>query len=523
MSARSEPLPGAGGLRLPARARTTTSTAGAATATKSKAMSVGTMAIMTAATVVTSLRGLPMMAQEELTMFGYIAFAVLLFLIPAALVSAELGGAFAGREGGVYTWVGEAFGQRFGFLAVWLQWIQNVVWYPTGLAFAAAAVAFIWDDADLAGKNVYVGLFCIVSYWVATFVALSGTDLLVKVTKFGFVLGTIVPGVILLGLFGWWVVKGYDLGWDTTDNSAVTVVTDGHAHPRWFPNYTGLGTLSFLAGILLLFAGVEVQAVHQNEMKDSKTGFPKAMILAAIISAAIFTIGALAVSGILPYNSINLQTGVFDTLWRVLDETGGGSVIMPILAALIGYGALGGALAWIGGPSKGLLKTAKDGCLPPVMQQTNSKGIQRNILILQGIIVTLISSIYLIMDDVSSAFFLISAMTISLYIVMYLMLYAAAIKLRYQRPDLPRTFKIPGGKAGLWAVCGIGFAAVAFALVLSFVPPDQLPIGNSTTYILIVAAGLIVFTGLPMLIQAMRKPEWAANADGDTPAPATTA
>lgn len=402
MSSHAQPLRGT---VRPARAK---AEAPAKAVSQVKAMTVSTMAIMTAATIVTSLRGLPMMAQEELTMFFYIGFAVLLFLIPAALVSAELGGAFAGRKGGVYTWIGEAFGQRFGFLAVWLQWIQNVVWYPTGLGFAAAAVAYIVDDTGLANNNVFVGVFCIVAYWAATLVALSGTDLMVKVTKYGFVIGTIVPGVLLLGLFALWVLQGNDLGWDTASNAAVTT-TDaaGHTHPRWFPHFGGLGTLSFLAGILLLFAGVEVQAVHQNEMKDSKTGFPRAMILAAAISAVIFTVGALAVAGILPYNSINLQTGVFDTLWRVLDETGGGSVLMPILAALIGYGAIGGALAWIGGPSKGLLKTAKDGCLPPIMQQTNSKGIQRNILILQGIIVTLISSIYLIMDDVSSAFFLI--------------------------------------------------------------------------------------------------------------------
>jgi amino acid transporter len=98
-------------------------------------MSVPTVGFLTAAAVVTSLRGLPVMAAEEWTMFVYIGFAVILFLIPAALVSAELGSAFSNRRGGVYTWIGEAFGQRWGFVGVWLQWIQNVVWYPTGLAF----------------------------------------------------------------------------------------------------------------------------------------------------------------------------------------------------------------------------------------------------------------------------------------------------------------------------------------------------------------------------------------------------
>ena len=94
---------------------------------------------MTAAAVI-SLRGLPMMAQEELTMFFYIFFATFLFLIPAALVGAELGSAFASKGGGVYTWVKEAVNKHLGFTAIFLQWIQNVVLYPTVLCFAAASL-----------------------------------------------------------------------------------------------------------------------------------------------------------------------------------------------------------------------------------------------------------------------------------------------------------------------------------------------------------------------------------------------
>ena len=93
-----------------------------------RSMTVSTVALLTAASIVTSLRGLPVMGKEELTMLAYIAFATVLFLIPAALVSAELRSAFGARAGAVYTWVGEAFGGRWGFVAIWLQWIQNVVW-----------------------------------------------------------------------------------------------------------------------------------------------------------------------------------------------------------------------------------------------------------------------------------------------------------------------------------------------------------------------------------------------------------
>lgn len=471
---------------------------------KASGMTAWTLGMVTAATVVTSLRGLPSMAKEELTMLFYIGFSTLLFLIPAGLVAAELGGRFANRTGGVYTWVGEAFGSRWGFLAIWLQWIQNVVWYPTGLSFAAAAIAFAIGDPGLANHNVYVGVFCIAAYWLATLVALTGTRALTKVTQYGFVLGTVVPGVVLLVLFAWWWLAGHPIGWETATDPAVSV----HEHPRWAPYVTGLGTLAFLGTILLNFAGVEAQAVHATELRSPRRQYPTAILIAAVVSFAIFTVGSLAVAAIVPYDRINLNSGVFDTLTSAFTTLMGVGWPVPVLSVLICYGALGGALAWLAGPSRGLLATAHDGMLPPVLQRTNRNGMQRNILIVQGVIVTLISSIYLFMADVSAAFFLISSMTISLYIIMYLLMYAAAIRLRRRRGEEGRGFRIPGGAPGLYAVAGIGFLAVAFALVLCFVPPDQLEVGTPAVYIGTVAAGAVVFTAIPMIIYALRRPSW---------------
>ena len=115
-----------------------------------------------------------------------------MFLLPASLVAAELGGAFSKQGGGVYTWVKEAFGSRWGFTAIWLQWIQNVVWYPTVLAFAAGALAYLFMDPGLAEKGSYTGIVILVCYWGATFVTLAGTSIVSSVTKYGVLLGTVI-------------------------------------------------------------------------------------------------------------------------------------------------------------------------------------------------------------------------------------------------------------------------------------------------------------------------------------------
>ncbi len=470
---------------------------------KTKAISIVGIALMTVAAVV-SLRGLPMMAQEGTALLFYIGFAGLLFLIPAALVAAELGGMFAHTSGGVYYWVKEAYGPRFGFVAIWLQWVQNVVWYPTVLAFAAASLTYVIGRPELAGNGFYTGSVIIVFYWFATFMALKGTNTIARLTSLGFLAGTILPGVVIIALGAMWVADGNPVAFLSEATS------DGKVHPHFFPHVTGLSSLAYLGGIILLFAGVEVHAVHANELRNPSRDFPVAILLSVVIIVVLFLLGSLALAAIVPKDQIALDQGPMQAFSVALSAFKLGWLV-PVLAFLMALGALAGVMSWITGPSRGLLRTATEGELPPVLAKTNSEGIQINILLTQGVIVTLLASLYFFIKNVSVAFFLLSAMTITLYLVMYMLMYATAIKLRIKQPDASRTYRIPGGLIGMWIVAGIGFAGVTFAFVTSFFPPSQLPIGNSATYVGIVTAGFVFFIGLPIVIHSFKKPSWQSG------------
>lgn len=468
-----------------------------------KNITTGQLALMTAAAVI-SLRGLPMMAQEEITMFFYIGFATFLFLIPAALVAAELGSAFAAEGGGVYTWVKEAFNKRMGFTAIFLQWIQNVVWYPTVLGFAAACIAYMVGKPELSQDGVYVGVFAIVMYWLATLLTFMGTSFISKITSQGFLIGTVLPGVIIIIVALVWVMGGNPVSFEHIPDtvSQIVNVEAGHAHPRFFPHMTGMSDIAFLAGILLLFAGVEVHAVHAQELKNPQRQFPAAMLLAALISFVLFTFGSLAVAIVAPYKTINLQSGVLETFHDVFAHYNV-SWLTNVMGLLTAFGALAGVMSWISGPSRGLLWTAKEGLLPDFMKKTNNNGVQINILLLQGAIVTVLSSLYIVMKDVSVAFFLLTALTIGVYLVMYMMMYLAGIKLRYTQPDLPRGYKVPGGKAGMWIVAGVGFLAVVFSFIVTFFPPSQLPVGSPAFYTGLVTVGTAFFVIIPFVISGI--------------------
>ena len=468
-----------------------------------RGLGVTAIGFMTAAAIVTSLRGLPTMARTEMTMFVYLAFSLIFFLVPGALVSAELGGMYAGSEGGVYRWVGEAFHERWGFTAQWLQWIQNVVWYPTGIAFIAAGAAYLIGKPGEASDNYYIGVFVIIAYWLSTLVVLKGVAFFAKVASIAFVIGTVVPGLVLLGLFFYWVASGHPIGWEGTLGAGLGT----RGHPAFWPTFTGLSSVAFLAGFILLFAGVETQSVHVTEMRRPRS-FPRAVLFGAAISAVIFILGSLAIAGVVPYSRLSLLGAVFYSFQLVLGQTLHVGWVARIMDLLIAVGGLSGVLAWLGGPPRGMLVTTQNGALAPVLQRVNKQGMPVGILVSQGIIVTLISCIYFLMKNVDVGFFLISALTVALYLMMYLLMYLAGLRLRYSRPRLDRPFAVPGGNTGMWVVAVVGFLGAAFAFVTSFFPPTLLPVGTPTLYVVLVAVGTVVLGGLPLLLYQTRRQSW---------------
>lgn len=463
-------------------------------------ITVVSLTLMIAAAV-TSLRGVPLMSQEELTMFVYLIFAAIFFLIPAALVSAELGTAYAEQGGGVYTWVKEAYNKKTGFVAVFLQWIQNIVWYPTTLAFGAAAVAYIIDRPDLATDGKFIGTFAIIIYWISTFISLKGTSVVSRISSKGFFIGTIVPLVILIGLAVFWAMDGNPLAFDSipANQTEITSTIDGVTKPLFFPHLAGLGNIVFLSTIILLFSGIEALAVHASELDSPNKQYPKAMLMASILCFVILSLGALSVATILPYNQITLQAGAMESFKLVFTHYNL-EWMTNVIAVLVVIGCASCIISWISGPSTALLYTAKDGQLPKFLTVVNKEGIQKNILLVQGALVTLLCAMYFVIEDVSVAFFLLSSLTGALYLIMYMLMYLTGMRLRKTQPNLVRPYQVPGGKNGMKIFGGVGFVAVAFAFVLCFIPPSQLPISNPSDYVMFIVGGVFVFVLLPIVI-----------------------
>ena len=127
------------------------------------------------------------------------------------------------------------------------------------------------------------------------------------------------------------------------------------------------------------------------------------------------------------------------------------------------------------------------------------------ILLWQGIIFTVLCSAFIIMPSVSSAFWVLSDVTAILALLVYVAMFPAAIILRYKFPDKKRTFKIPGGKIGLWFTCLLGLFTSIAGVIIGFFPPSQIPVGNLVTYEIIISIGVIVGCVIPFLFIMMMR------------------
>ena len=460
-------------------------------------LSVMTLAIMNV-TAVVSLRGLPAEAVYGLSSAFYYLFAAIVFLIPTAMVAAELAAMFADKQGGVFRWVGEAYGARTGFLAIWLQWIESTIWYPTVLTFGAVSIAFIGmndtHDALLASNKVFTLCMVLAIYWIATLIALKGLGWVGKISKWGGMIGTIIPAGLLIVL------------------GIIYISTGGHNHmdmsQGFFPDLTNFDNLVLASSIFLFYAGMEMMGIHVMDVKNPSRNYPKAIVIGSLVTVLIFVLGTFSLGFIIPAKDINLTQSLligFDNYFHYLRI----SWASPIIAVALMFGVLAGVLTWVSGPSKGIFAVGRAGYLPPFFQKSNKNGVQRNILLIQGGVVTLLALLFVVMPSVQSFYQILSQLTVLLYLIMYMLMFSAAIVLRYKMKGTARPFRL--GKKGnglMWTIGTVGFCGALLAFILSFVPPSQISVGSNTVWFSVLIIGCVVVVGAPFVIYAMRKPSW---------------
>ncbi|WKD49260.1 amino acid permease [Microbulbifer spongiae] len=439
-----------------------------------------------------TLRNMPAMAETGMHMIFFNFITVFLFLIPAALVSAEL--ATGWPHNGVYGWVKAAFGPKLGFLAVWLQWVQSIFGITSILAYVGGSLAYVLAP-ELGNNKYFIALTIFTIYWLATIMNFKGAKRSGLISSVALIAGVITPTLLLIGCSTWYFLQGNPI----QVNYQLT-------QENFLPSFTDTTGLLLFLSFVFGFVGIEVSASHARDVVNPQRNYPIALFTAAFIGFVLTLLGGLAIAAVVPAESIDSINGATQAFSLLLQHYQL-SWLIPVIAFLIAMGAAGQVSTWVVGPIKGLWAAGMEGNLPPYLQKTNQYDVPVKLLLIQATLISVIGLLFLSSSDVNTIFLMLTSTAIVLYAMMYILMFLAAIRLRYSHPEVHRAYKIPGGKLGIWGISLTGGISIFACLLIGFIPPKPNPWGFWGFESLLISVCIVSIIAAFIIINR-RKSKW---------------
>ena len=385
--------------------------------------------------------------------------AALGLFVPLVFTVLELSSRYP-EEGGIYVWTKRAFGPFAGFMTGWSYWATNLPYFPGLLYFAAANILFIGGPSwqSLATNSTYFIIVSMIGLVLAVTLNVLGLGVGKWLTNIGALAGWI-PALLLIGLgLLFWGRYG-----------AATPITARALVPS-----TGLKDVIFWSTIAFAFGGVESGSIMGEEIEDAPRTVPRAVIAAAIIIAALYIVGTLAVLLAIPREQVSGLQGVMQAV-QAITARAGIAWIAPIVAALITLNALGGVGGWFAATARLPFVAGIDRFLPRAFGDLHPRwGTPYVALLVQAAIAALFVFLGQAGTSVRGAYDALVSMGIITYFVPFLLMFAAMIKLQNE-PAAPGVTRVPGGKAVAITLAALGFITTAVSIVLAAVPPDDEP------------------------------------------------
>lgn len=437
---------------------------------------------------IVSLSSIAYMATIGLQSTFFYLLAAVTFLIPTALVCAELSSMITQNNGGVFSWVKAGLGEKAGVLAMWLEWFNNVVGFPSSVTALIATFSYIGFRGFAENAHTSVGFWLVM---VTVFIAISLFNCLplkkiVVLNFIGAVFGMIIPGILLVSGAIYFLATGQS----NLEYHGVSDVVPAFS----------LGTYALLVKTLSSYSGIQSVAFHMTNIENPEKNIPKSIIIATLIIVSLTILTTVGLTIIIPVKDVNVLNGLIQGISQVLKIIGLAGA-EPVIVIMISIGMLAALSTWVLGPARGMQTAAEQELFPKVMSGKNKFGMPVNMLVIQVLIVIVLSSTFLIMPSVYAAFALLVAITSQFTVVMWIMVFASAIRLRFTRPDTYRVFYV-GKRNSNWLLVVISLVAILMCIlgfILGMFPPAFSHVKDVFQYTMILVAADIIIITIPLV------------------------
>lgn len=424
--------------------------------------------------------------------------ACLLFFVPLAAVLAELSSRHP-EQGGIYAWSRRAFGPVHGYICGWCMWVNNLFYFPSLLLFAAANMLIPINASNLADSRTYSVIFVLGFLWLMTFVNVLGFSAGKWVQHLGSI-ATWIPAVILIAC------------------GAIALATIGSATSfapsQLLPRENMMDSISFWSSLCFAFSGLEISSMVGQEVHDPKRTIPRSIVLSGIAITIIYILSSASILIAVPASEMAERSGIADAVDLVTTRIGFAGV-GSFIALLLVIGSIGGVSSWIAGAARVPFAAGVDAAMPAAFAKLHEKYRTPHVaLFVQAIATTLLflASVFISVGGgkttIQEAYDIMVNLTILIYFLPYLYLFAAFLRLRSMDALMPpdeNTIVLPGGSAGAWLIAGCGLLATLIAMGLVFVPPSGTENVLNYEVNLIGQAAILIAIGMAFYFTTRRK------------------
>ncbi|MGH9410079.1 MAG: APC family permease, partial [Vicinamibacterales bacterium] len=414
-----------------------------------KALGLGDVVLMNVVAVV-GLRWIARGARAGPASVTLWALAWIVFFVPLAGAVAALSSRYP-DQGGLYAWVRRAFGTGHGFICGWCMWVNNLFYFPSLLLFGAANFAAIGGPRleAIGATRLYSVLFVLAGIWLAAGINIVGLR----------------QGKWLqnIGSAGVWIPAGLLIAC-----GAVALVRFGSATPftaqTMVPRGDVLDTIGLWSAMCFAFSGFEITSLVGQEIHRPERTIPVGILIAGAITTVFYIAGSASVLVAVPTSSLKELSGITDAVQLVAGRVGltGLGAITGLLLAL---NALAGTGSWTAGAARVPFAAGVDTAMPRAFARLHPRYRTPHVaLFVQALAASLIflASLFLTVGgrttSIQDAYDILVNLTILIYFVPYLYLFAALVRLRPEEAGGgPQTVRIPGGAAGTWTLAALGF------------------------------------------------------------------
>ncbi len=445
---------------------------------------------------IVSLSSLAQVAQFGYASLPLYGLAILTFLIPSGLMVAELNARMP-EEGGFYVWTRTAFGDLHGYVAAWTYWLSNIVWLPTVMLLVSVSGLYILggNALGLVENAWYNGAVCLGILWFVTVVNVVGIERARWVQNVGAIATWLCIAFLL--------VVG-----------VVFVVRHGSVHPfspgKLLPDVTDFSLLPFFAIVAFSFGGLELAPVMGGEIVEPRRNIPRAIVISSVAVGLLYMAGTLMLILTLPEGEVGIIEGVAQA-FHAVGSTTHAPWIGVAGSALVAISTMGLFGAWMTGTARVPFVIGLDHYLPDAVGKTHARwGSPYIALLMQGVVLTVLFLASIVGSTVKEAFLVLLDMSIILYFVPFLYMFAALVW--HHRRNTGGAGLIPAlqrGRAVVWLVAALGFLTTLFSTIISSVPTKE--IENKELFVAKVVGGAALLIGAGLIVyyrERTRRPKY---------------